>query len=133
MPCKSDYLDASGQELESKRVCKLLIYAYEELIKGVPDWIRKSAGDYYGNVSRLDEATMLLCECCREMTSHEREAVIYDAHNKTARDLASWWERHLEWDKRRVKEEEETRKRIILKERALRKLTTEEMDALGLT
>lgn len=133
MPCQSDYLAASGQELESKRVCGFIIYLCEKLSLGPPTWVKEAADEYYGNVARLDEATVLLCECIRKLTERHREQWVYDAHNKTARDLASWWERHQEWDARRVKEEEETRRRIIAKERALRKLTVDEIEALGLT
>lgn len=132
MPCRSDYLAASGQELESKRVCSLIIYLYKKLGMQVPAWVLLAVEEYYGNTARLDEATKMLCECCRSLTNAESEQYIYDAHSKVARDLASWWERHLEWDARRVKEEDETRKRIVAKERGLKKLTVEEMEALGL-
>ena len=132
MPCRSDYMAASGQELESKRVCSLLIYLYSKLHKPVPKWVEEAADCYYGNINRMDEATKMLCECCRSLTAEEVEKFIYDAHSPEARTLASWWERHQEWDARRVKEEEQTRAKIIAKERALRKLTVEEMEALGL-
>ncbi len=133
MPCNSDYMAASGKELESKRVCRLLDYLLHRLQYHVPNWIIDAAEDYYGNVARLNEATVMLCSRCREMTSAERDVHIYDGHNEFARQLADWWDRHQEWDERRVKEEKEGRKKIIAKERALRKLTTEEMEALGLT
>jgi len=132
MPCQSDYLEVSGQELESKRVCELIIYLQEKMKKKTPEWIVKAAKDYYGNLARLDEVTKILCEHCRLLTKPEVEEYIYDAHNKTARKLANWWERHQEWDERRVKEEDETRKKIMRKERALKKLTKEDMEALGL-
>lgn len=132
MPCNSDYLAASGQELESRRVCKLIEYIYPFIGKEVPHWVHKASDDYYGNVNRLDEATALLDAACRSLNDEEREKIIYDAHNKTARKLASWFERHQEWNERRVAEEEKTRKKIIAKERALRKLTTEEIEALDL-
>jgi hypothetical protein len=134
MPCQSDYLNPSGQELESQRVCQLLIYLYDKLSGDPPSWVIEAADDYYGNINRLDEATKMLCEFIRSLTKDEVEKYIYDAHNKQARDLASWWERHQEWDARRVAEEKETRRRrkIILKDRALKKLTTDEIEALGL-
>lgn len=132
MPCQSDYLAASGQELESKRVCCLLVYVYEQIGKEIPDWIKTASIYYYGNVARLDEATALLCSVCRSFTSDEKERIIYNAHSKESRNLASWFERHQEWDNRRVAEENEMRQKIMLKERALKKLTTEEMVALGL-
>ncbi len=132
MPCESDYMAASGQELESKRVCRLLLYLGSKTKKVVPAWIALAAKDYYGNLNRLDEATSMLCAQCRSLTDEEKEQYIYDAHNKNSRDLASWFERHQEWDERRVKEEVKTRKQIILKERALKKLSNDEMKALGL-
>jgi hypothetical protein len=109
MPCQSDYMAPSGQELESKRVCSLLVYLKKMLGRPAPAWVHKAAKDYYGNTARLDEATALLCECCRSLNEEEREQYIYNAHDKTARKLANWFERHQEWDARRVKEEEETR------------------------
>lgn len=133
MPCQSDYLAASGQELESVRVCKLLKYLYGRLRKSIPTWVEKAAEEYYGNVARLDEVTKMLCECCRSLTLTEVELYIYDAYDSGSRDLASWWERHQEWDARRVKEEEETRSKIVARGRALKKLTVEEIEALGLT
>lgn len=132
MPCQSDYLAASGQELESARVCKLIVYLYRQLKKQVPEWIILASKEYYGNVRRLDEATKILCECCRSLNETEIEAYIYDAHNSLARELAAWFERHQEWDKRRVEEEKESRKKIMLKDRAIQKLTVEEREALSL-
>lgn len=116
----------------SRGVCSLLIYLYGRIQKEVPGWVKKAAEDYYGNVNRLDESTRMLCECLRSLTENEVEKYVYDAHNKEARKLAGWWERHQEWDARRVAEENETRKKIMLKERALKKLTIDEMEALGL-
>ena len=52
MPCRSDYTEASGRELESRRVCRLLIYDYGA-VRPVPTWITKAADDYYGNLNRL--------------------------------------------------------------------------------
>ncbi len=132
MPCNSDYMEASGQELESQRVCKLLAYLYDKTGEAIPNWVARAATDYYGNLDRLDEATKLLCECIRGLTEVEFEKFVYNVHDKDSRRLAGWFERHQEWDERRVKEEDETRRKIILKERALKKLSTEEMKALGL-
>jgi len=132
MPCQSDYLAPSGVELESKRVCQNLIYLYGKLKKEIPAWVAEAAENYYGNIVRVDEATTLLCAACRNLAASEKELYIYDAHNPSARELAAWFDRHQEWDKRRVFEEEESRKKIIAKDRALKKLTLEEREALGL-
>jgi len=110
----------------------LLIYIYGKTGKKIPLWVKKASEEYYGNVNRLDEATTLLCSECRNLTEKEKEKYIYNAHDKLARKLADWFERHQEWDERRVREEEETRAKIIAKERALKKLTVEEIEALEL-
>lgn len=132
MPCKSDYLDPSGAEMESIRVCKLIEFLYKKTNQEVPPWISKAAKDYYGNVNRLDEATKMLCECCRSLTKKETDSYIYNGRDKTSRELADWFERHQEWDNRRVKEECAARKKATLMERALKKLTVDEMKALEL-
>ena len=132
MPCNSDYLAASGQELESRRVCQLLVYVFTSTTQPVPEWVKEAAEDYYGNVRRLDEATAMLCDNCRRLQGEELETIVYDAHNTDARRLADWFERHQEWDRRRVAEEAESRRKIMLKDRAIQKLSVEEREALGL-
>ena len=131
MPCNSDYMCASGQEAESARVCKLLVYLYNRINLKFPSWVRKAAENYYGNRKRLDEATAMLCECCRSLDSQERSKYIYNGQIEEARNLASWLDRHQEWDKRRVKEEASARKKAVIRKQALRKLSIEEMESLG--
>lgn len=132
MPCRSDYMDPTGQELESKRVCAFIQYLQKKTNNVVPTWVVEAAKDYYGNVNRLDEATKILCELCRGLTKEETEKYIYDPHDRVARKLATWWENHQEYDRRRVLEERAARKKVVTRERALKKLTVEEMKALGL-
>ena len=132
MPCQSDYMNASGEELESKRVCEHILYLIKRMDNSVPKWISDAASDYYGNVNRLDEATKILCETCRSLSKEESEKYLYDAHHKDARRLADWFERHQEWDERRVAEEAATRKKVVARDRALKKLSVEEIEALGL-
>ena len=132
MPCNCDYLNASGKELESIRVCKLLDYLQERIGIETPTWVKKAAANYYGNVDRLDEATKILCYRLRALSPGEMEKYVYDSHNKTARRLAGWWERHQEWDERRVKEEEEAAQLAATKKAALSKLSQKELAALGL-
>ena len=110
MPCRSDYLCVSGAEAESKRVCEFLVYLYDKIKEPIEPWIRSAAEEYYGDIKRLDKATAMLCLCCRSFSPEEVESYIYDAHSKIARELAGWWERHQDWDSRRVKEEAEIRK-----------------------
>ena len=118
--------------MESKRVCELLVYLHEALGENVPAWVHKAARDCYGNKARIDEATKLLCARLRLLTEAEVERIVYDGHSDRARRLAGWWERHQEWDAKRVEEEEEERKLARIRKQARAKLTGEEIDALGI-
>lgn len=132
MPCNSDYMKQSGAELESKRVCKFIIYLHTGEMIHIPEWVLKAADDYYGNVARLDEATKILCEACRGLSTEGQNKYLYDGRSKDARALADWYERHQAWDVRRVAEEEAARAKILTRERALKKLSLEELKAVGL-
>lgn len=132
MPCRNDYTEQSGQQLESIRVCTNLCYLFRMIGKRPPDWVIATTNNYYGNVARLDEATKILCSTIRSLTDEELEKYVYDGHSAEARKLAGWWDRHQEWDARRIKEEEEERKRQETRAAAIKKLSTEELLALGL-
>ena len=132
MPCMSDYQSPSGTELESRRVAQLLRYVLKATKQSVPSWVSKMADTYYGNTARLDEATKDLCYQIRQLTKPQLEAIAYDGRNPKARRLGGWWDRHQEWDRRRVKEESATQKKASLRMRALKKLTVDEIKALGL-
>ena len=67
--------------------------------------IGKAAGGY-GPLSLTkddaDYATAELCGVLRKLQERDREAfemLAYDAHDKTSRQLADWWESHQEFDK----------------------------------
>jgi hypothetical protein len=66
------------------------------------------------------------------MSEEQKEQFMYNGRNRDSRRLADWWERHQEWDARRVAEEKTSRRNIMLRGRALNKLTIEEREALGL-
>jgi hypothetical protein len=132
MGCRSDYLAATGQEMESVRVCKFIVWILEGQRQAVPDWIKVASEECYGNTARLDEATKILCSLCRGFSKQEVDKYLYDAKDPTSRKLASWFDRHSECDERRVLEEKEARKKAELRKTAMKKLTTDELDALGL-
>ena len=55
MPCNSDYLEANGDEIESKRVAQCLRYVLNELQETVHSDIINASEDYYGSVNHLNE------------------------------------------------------------------------------
>jgi hypothetical protein len=123
-------MDPTRHEVESKLACECLAYALPALGKPVPEWVATAAREYYGNPERLNEATVMLCTLCREMTEAQKSAVIYDGRNAKARALAGWWEEHQKADVEREAREHEAKEREATKKAALAKLTAEERKAL---
>ena len=114
MNCRRDFATEDDLELESIRVCKYLIYLYEMVGHSVPEWIRVTANDYYGNTNRVSEATRMLCECIRNLSTGEFDLLV-NGDTREALRIWYWWENHKEWDRCRVKREIETRARVHAK------------------
>lgn len=132
MPCRSDYLEANPREIESRKVAQHIVYLNEKIVRKTPDYIKVAAGEYYGDFHKLDEMTRYLCETISALDEDKLDAFIYNGRVPEARKLADWWERHQEWDRKRIKEEKEQKRLKKLKKQALSKLTKEEKKALGL-
>lgn len=132
MPCNSEYLNPTHAEANSKRVATLLVYVLESLGHKVNPAYIKAKDDYYGNTGLLGAMVVKLCSLCSDMSDIEKENIIYNARNKTARDLADWWEEHQEADKRRIAEEKREKELDAVREKALSKLTAKERRALDL-
>ena len=115
MPCRSDYMEPSAREEESLNVMAML---YEmDLLDSPPD--------IYGDTSKLDEHTRMLCDCCKH--AHAKGLV-----SELPLELQIWWRDHQKADEIRM---EKLRKKAEFerkKQRALSKLTDEERRVLGL-
>ena len=134
MGCRSDYMEPNASEVESKHVATLLLYVLAELKQTyVPDLIdelKETANDVYGNLGKLDTHTSWLCEELGNMSEENKDKIIYNGRNKVARQLADWWDKHQEADKKR--ERKEMKEKGELKEIgiALDKLTPRERELL---
>ncbi len=129
MPCKSDYLEPTTREKELQRAAKLLIYIQEKLGMRSEKWLKEQAKNIYaGN----DLAVTQLCALLKKLDPKKRDAIVYNAHDKMARDLANWWEEHQKADTERIAEEKHEQEQEKLREQALKKLTKAERRALGL-
>lgn len=125
MGCRSDYLEATGLERGLKHTAELAVYLGRVAAIVVPVDITEQAAEYYAkDVGQVQ----WLCDTLGTMSDADREHYVYDAHNRTARDLATWWETHQEADaKRKLVEAQDT-----VRENALNKLTMADRRALGL-
>lgn len=108
MPCSSQHMEPTARETESILVAQLLVYTSERL--GIPLYfdeelaesiINTAKSNSYGNPSKVDVYTARLCHLCKSMGNVQSERVIYNGKNKQARQLADWWERHQEFDRKR--------------------------------
>lgn len=129
MPCKSDVPEWYQEGLRLK---ELLAYVKEELPAGVV--IETELPDHFV-MHDIDVVTMNLCTALSSMQTLDPklfDSIVYNAKNKTSRNLADWWERHVEHDTRRKLEAELETKRRQLRLSGIAKLTAEEIKALDI-
>ena len=80
------------------------------------------------NKVKLDKVTRLLCEALKKVegTAIETEVLLKGG------ELAEWWVEHKKQDAKRLAAEAEKRRKTRVKRAALKKLTKEERQLLGL-
>lgn len=127
MPCRSDYMEKTGEEIYRIKVANLIIFVNKQLGLETDGDIERASKDYYGNGVTTDRVVSALCNLVRNvMTDEQRDKIIYDAHNENSRQLASWWEKHQEEDRKHEEEDRIKAKQKELFESAMSKLTDEE-------
>lgn len=126
MPCRSDYMDPTHKEQQLQRTAKLLSFVYKTLNYPVHKPLKEAANDCYCKQDYVPE----LCRVIRNMTEDELNRVVYNARDRTSRDLADWWEEHEAADRRREAQELKEAKEKALAESAKQKISREELAAL---
>lgn len=132
MGCQSDYMNPSQDEQNKEQTSKLICYVNSKLGLKTPSNIEKASKDCYGTGVDLKIIVPELCAKLTGLTKKQKEEIIYNAKDKTSRELADWWEEHQKADKARVKAEKELKEKKKLAEGALKKLTFAEKKALGI-
>lgn len=122
-------MEPTSKERELQRTAKLLIYVRERTGQPIEDWVVETANDQY---AWRDDVVMYLCQALKYMPKDQQEQIIYNAHDKTSRDLANWWDKHQEADRTREAQERRDARKEVLREKALAKLTKDERKALDL-
>lgn len=105
MPCRSDYLEATKEERDSRKFCRLLCYVLESIGQEPPAWAVKAKDEYYGDKQKVNDAVVMLCAEIRKLSSEQLASIVYDGRNQKARELADFWDAHEAADKRREQEE----------------------------
>lgn len=105
MPCNSDHMNPTADEAYSKKVAIFIGYVTNKMGIANAPWIEKAAADTYGAPRRQDELSAELCRLIKMLSPAEREAIVFNAHDATARSLAEWVERHEKVDAERERDE----------------------------
>lgn len=128
MGAMQDYMAPRPKEIEQRKTAQLLVFALEQLGKDIPEDVQKVANNSYGgDVNQTERLYKLLSE----LSEDQREQLVYDAHNRTSRHLADWWEDQSEKIAREREVAEAEARRQEVRAQALEKLTPEEREALG--
>jgi hypothetical protein len=95
MPCITPEPDRD--ELATQHTAKLTVYLHQILGLKCPVWVVELAGNSFA----YDPLVVpLLCKLLTDMEPDKREAIVYNAHDRTARELATWWEDHQAKDRK---------------------------------
>ena len=131
MPCNSAYMEPNWAEKNSKETAECLRYTLLSLSRPVGEMVDLAADNVYGDVANLDRMVVMLCHACKDMTEEEQERIIFDGRSAAARKLAGWWQIHQAADKKRLETQADRNRQRDLRASARKKLTDEELDALG--
>lgn len=127
MACNSDYLNPTRREVELRRTAALYAYALRQLSQPVPEAVTDAALSIYCSVDFVPD----LCALLTSLSKKDLKRVVYNAQDKTARDLADWWEEHQAADRKRLEAESQAAEKQKLMDAALAKLSPAEAEALG--
>lgn len=128
MPCVSDWI-IDERDQQCYRTAKLLVFACNELgLEVKPEWAEMAKSVYECWPKR--DYTPELCFILRSLPTEDLDKAVYNARSKESRDLADWWEYHVELDRKRELKEAEERKKEELRQSVIQKLTPEELAAV---
>lgn len=111
MPCRSDYMEPNARERYSVDTAQLLEYVLKAQRLTVSPWVRDIARSEYGDHTRNDQLTSILCYHLKNIERFEpseANRIIYDGRNPMARRVADWWEKHKKVDQGREEVLEKT-------------------------
>lgn len=123
MPCRSEYMEPTARETESRNVARLMLYVQRKRGKKIhysfgEDELKSISQNIYGDPGAVDQLTADLCDTLRELEKNENEAynqIMFEDRTRDSLLLYDWWAKHQEADRRRIaaeqRAEEERRER----------------------
>ena len=132
MPCNSDYMNPTQDEQNKVQTSKLICYVDKKLGIKTRKEVKEASKDCYGKGVELNIIVPELCAKLKGLTKQQKEEIVYNAKDKTSRELADWLEEHQKADRTRLKFEKEQKEKQKTREGALKKLTLAERKSLGI-
>ena len=129
MPCVSDYMEPTAQEIESRKIAKwLLSLKKKKPSLSIPEYTANAAGDVYGNRDKVHELTEVLCTFFREHADLEAYLKGLNLPRTLRFEMLIWWENHRKADEKRIENEklEESKLALIAKLQGL--ISSEELE-----
>lgn len=127
MPCSSEHMAPTPQEIYNRNTARLLSTLLRKLGRLPSNLMLITADSTYASTDFTDTMCNVLCG----LTKEQMDTIVYDAHDRDARAIATWWEDHQIVDARRSAAEAQVALNARLRTSALEKLTAEERAALG--
>ena len=118
MPCNSDYMEASGKEVQLSKVACLL-----DELDGKPIDRNHWLGYHPAVYNQRAHADALVVELCRRLQAEDV--------TKRSLEMQIWWRDHQAADKARLEREVVRKKTDAEKQAAIAKLTLRERTLLG--
>ena len=126
MPCRDDWPDTSIQQQRANTTAEHAVYFTEQLDREAPQYVQVAATQPFTNTSP-DRLANYLCKLLRA-----NEDVLQSLpEDEDSLELRLWWVQHKEKDRLRETEEAEDKRKQIILESALNKLTEEELDIMS--
>lgn len=102
MACNSEHLRQTNKEIELQKAAQLYLFVRDCLGIPVPPELEQAANTLYCT----DDYTESLCSTLQGFNEEQMQRIVYDGRNKQSRELADWWEAHLQADQKRLQSEE---------------------------
>ena len=126
-------MEPDKSEKNSQETAYLIRFILNYRKENVPQWIKFASENSYGDVGRLNDLVVWLCDLCTHMEKWEQDEIIYNGRNADSRRLANWWDEHQKADEVRLKKETvEAERKQTLRASGLAKLTRDEQEALDI-
>lgn len=105
MPCRSDYMEPTARERESRRCVKNLLWLTKKVGDPIPEGLKAATEDIYGTWM-FHDPIIELCAYIRKIGEDKLEEIVAkNLRSIRATDTMRFWNEHKAADRKREKRE----------------------------